>query len=151
MWLSVMFALRMFERYLCLCAQPYKIVCVSMCVSTQVVCVMPAITRTGVIQNRTSVLSTGCSCVIFLLIYRSPHRTLASAFSISPRSRREMESQHLSVFIHFLSLSASRHSAYLRSFFFILLGFLQLRDTWRLFSLLLFTSLSPAGETDICS
>lgn len=48
-------------------------------------CLSATITHT-VIQSRNDALSSGCSSVIFPLIKRSPHWTLASAFSIGPWS-----------------------------------------------------------------
>lgn len=70
-------------------------------------------TPTGVIQNRNCVPCSACSSAIFLLINRSQHKTLASAFSISPWSREEMASIHLSVFILLFFLASLREDTVL--------------------------------------
>lgn len=88
-------------------------------------CVLQQKTHTGVIQNRNYVPCYGCSSVIFPLIKRAVHRTLASAFSISPWSREEMVSVHLSVFIHFFWPRYEKTQCLFKIIFFILLGFLQ--------------------------
>lgn len=113
-------------------------------------CVLQQKIHTGVIQNRNYVPCYGCSSVIFPLIKRAVHRTLASAFSISPWSREEMVSVHLSVFIHFFfGLATRRHSAYLRSFFSSLWAFYSPKWMVTIFPAFVHISFSRWNSTDI--